>query len=857
VLADRYRVEREVGAGGMATVYLAEDLKHDRKVAVKVLRPELAAAIGAERFLAEIKTTASLQHPHILPLLDSGATDSFLFYVMPFIAGESLRDRLTREKQLPIADAVRIATEVAGALEYAHRHGVIHRDIKPENILLYDSSALVADFGIALALSTAGGERLTSTGISVGSPAYMSPEQATAQRDLDARSDIYSLGCVLYEMLAGDLPFSGRTAQSITARKLTQPVPSLRTVRETVTEALDHTVEKALAKVPADRHNSCREFAEALHTATTGLSTPAPTALRLGLPHTAVWLLGGALVTGAAIAVTMSRGQPATIVIGKRTVVAAGPDLEVFPSISPDGKTVSYTLRTPTTSKLFVQQVDGGSAVPVATHLSGRQDYGAFSPDGTKLLFHGPEGLYVMPALGGQARLIVRGTLQTGVYWGSWAPDGKRIAYVQSGSVFIQSLESSSRTAVADGVDLHSPVWSPDGYWIAFVSGNSSFYDGNIAPSALRLVRAAGGLAIPLTDSLALNTSPIWVPGKRALLFISDRDGGRDVYQMFLTHSGAPAAPPVRLTTGLNPERISISADGKRMAWSVFTRKKNIWSLPIPTRDSLPLSQAREETAGTQQIENLSISWDGQWLYYDSDRNGNQDIWRKPLTGGEPEVITTDRADDFQPAVSPDGREVAFHSMRTGNRDIFVVSAVGGPATQISTSPDEDNDVTWSPDGRALIWTSDERESSAWIARREDNGSWGAPTHLPLGPTGSLRMLRWSPDNRWIFFSDSAGLELWTPATQERQTLVHGVEALFVAWSEDSRALYGLTYDRALGRAAIVAVAVPEGKLRVLAYADNPRGQQYGSGFAVRDGRMYFTLEDENSDIWVGEVTAK
>ena len=608
---------------------------------------------------------------------------------MPFIAGESLRDRLTREKQLPIADAVRIATEVAGALEYAHRHGVIHRDIKPENILLHDGSALVADFGIALALSTAGGERLTSTGISVGSPAYMSPEQATAERDLDARSDIYSLGCVLYEMLAGDLPFSGPTAHSITARKLSQPVPSLRTVRETVTETLEHAVEKALAKVPADRYGSCREFAEALHAATTGLSTPAPTALRLGLPRRAAWVLGGTLVTGAAVAVTMSRGQPATIVIGKRTEVAAGPELEVFPSISPDGRTVSYTITTPTTSKLFVQQVDGGSAVPVATQLSGAQNYGAFSPDGTKLLFHGSEGLYVMPALGGQARLIVRGTSQTGVSWGSWAPDGKRIAYVQSGSVFIQSLDSSSRTAVADGIDLHSTAWSPDGYWIAFVSGNSS-YGGNIAPSALRLVRAAGGPAIPLTDSLSLNTSPIWVPGKRAILFISDRDGGRDVYQMFLTRSGAPAAPPVRLTTGLNPQRISISADGKRMAWSVLTRKANIWSLPIPTRDSLPLSQAREETAGTQQIENFSISWDGQWLYYDSNRNGNQDIWRKPLAGGEPEVITTDPADDFQPAVSPDGREVAFHSMRTGNRDIFVVPAVGGPATRISTSTGED-----------------------------------------------------------------------------------------------------------------------------------------------------------------------
>jgi Tol biopolymer transport system component/DNA-binding SARP family transcriptional activator len=576
-----------------------------------------------------------------------------------------------------------------------------------------------------------------------------------------------------------------------------------------------------------------------------------------GLPRWIAWLLGGALVAGGAVALTMTQRQSATIVIGKRTAVAIGPDLEVVPSISPDGETVCYTLTTPTTSKLFVQQVDGGSPVPVATQLSGRQEHGAFSPDGTHLLFHGPEGLYVMPALGGQARLIVGGTSWNDASWGSWAPDGKRIAYVQSDTVFIQSLDSTGRTALADGVDLHSTAWSRDGDWVAFVAGNSSFYDGNIAPSALRLVRAAGGPVMLLTDSLALNTSPIWVPGKRSLLFISDRDGGRDVYQMFLTRSGAPTGPPVRLTTGLNPERISISADGKRLAWSVLTRTANIWSLPIPARDSLPLSQAREETTGTQQVENFSISRDGQWLYYDSNRNGNQDIWRKPLVGGEPEMITSDRADDFQPAVSPDGREVAFHSMRTGNRDIFVVPAVGGPATRISTSTAQDNDVTWSPDGRALIWNSDEGGGSAWIARREDNGSWGSPTHLRLGPTKSLRMLRWSPDNHWIFFSDSAGMELWSPTAGDRRLLVHGVYAYFFAWSEDSRALYGLAFDRALDRVAIVAVAVADAKMRVLAYADNPRGQRYGSGFAVRNGRIYFTLTNDNSDIWVGAVTTK
>ena len=202
-LSDRYTIERELGAGGMATVYLAEDLKHDRKIAIKVLRPELAAVIGAERFLKEIKTTANLQHPHILGLLDSGEVEGLLWYAMPFVAGESLRDRLQREKQLPIADAVRIATEVAGALDYAHRHGVIHRDIKPENILLHDGSALVADFGIALAASTAG-TRMTETGMSLGTPQYMSPEQAMGEREITPRSDVYALGCVLYEMLVGD-----------------------------------------------------------------------------------------------------------------------------------------------------------------------------------------------------------------------------------------------------------------------------------------------------------------------------------------------------------------------------------------------------------------------------------------------------------------------------------------------------------------------------------------------------------------------------------------------------------------------------------------------------------------------------
>ncbi|HEY6784755.1 MAG TPA: serine/threonine-protein kinase, partial [Gemmatimonadales bacterium] len=220
-LSDRYHIERELGAGGMATVYLAQDLKHDRRVALKVLRPELAAVIGAGRFLAEIRTTANLQHPHILSLFDSGEADGTVFYVMPYVEGESLRDRLNREKQLPVDAAIRIATEVADALDYAHQQGVVHRDIKPENILLHGGHTLIADFGIALAAAKTGDTRMTETGMSLGTPAYMSPEQAMGEREITPRSDVYALGCVTYEMLVGEAPFTGPTAQAIVAKVLT------------------------------------------------------------------------------------------------------------------------------------------------------------------------------------------------------------------------------------------------------------------------------------------------------------------------------------------------------------------------------------------------------------------------------------------------------------------------------------------------------------------------------------------------------------------------------------------------------------------------------------------------------------
>lgn len=302
-LSERYRIEREVGQGGMATVYLAHDLRHDRRVALKVLRPELAAILGGDRFLKEIKTTANLQHPHILSLFDSGEVDGVVYYVMPYIEGESLRARLVREKQLPVDDAIRIGREVADALSYAHRHGVIHRDVKPENILLHDGRALVADFGIALAVSSAGGStRMTETGLSLGTPHYMSPEQAMGEREITARSDVYALACVVYEMLTGEPPFTGPTAQAIVARVLTEEPRSLTLQRKTIPPHVEMAVMVALSKLPADRFVGAAQFGEAL--GTPGLATTRTTGA-MASPGAGLagrrWRMGALIASGVAI----------------------------------------------------------------------------------------------------------------------------------------------------------------------------------------------------------------------------------------------------------------------------------------------------------------------------------------------------------------------------------------------------------------------------------------------------------------------------------------------------------------------------------------------------------------------------
>jgi len=416
-LADRYQIERELGAGGMATVYLARDLKHDRQVALKVLRPELGAILGAERFLAEIKITARLDHPHILTLIDSGAVDGFLYYVLPFVRGESLRDLLNRNRQLGVDEALGITRQVASALDYAHRHGVVHRDIKPENILLLEGEAMLADFGIALAVKEAGGNRLTETGLSLGTPQYMSPEQATGDRMLDGRSDVYSLAAVLYEMLTGEPPLTGPTVQAVIAKLITEQPTRIRTVRSTVPEGMDEAVLRALAKVPADRFPTAGEFVQALtNAATTGRlpSVAAPPPARR-IPAAAA-VAGVALVAALGFfALRRPTAPVAAVALRDRTQLTFTGQV-YNPALSADGKQLAWFGKecTGATCSYAIEVQDVGATTTRRVFEGATAVYGLeWSPDRRNLLAtmtaNGRWGIYLLSVLGGTPRFLSTG----------------------------------------------------------------------------------------------------------------------------------------------------------------------------------------------------------------------------------------------------------------------------------------------------------------------------------------------------------------------------------------------------------------------------------------------------------------
>jgi Tol biopolymer transport system component len=790
-LADRYAIERELGAGGMATVYLAADLKHDRKVAIKLLRPELGAVIGADRFLKEIKTTANLQHPHILGLIDSGEVNGLLWYAMPFVEGESLRDRLTREKQLPIPDAVRIATEVAGALDYAHRHGVIHRDIKPENILLHDGSALVADFGIALAASAAG-TRMTETGMSLGTPHYMSPEQAMGEREITARSDVYALGCITYEMLTGDPPFTGSTAQAIVAKVVTEKPHSLTAQRHTIPPHLEAAVLTALEKLPADRFATAAEFAAALtdtHYTTTAIgvaTAPSPDdrkwqwiagALALGLMAVAVvavigWRRDAPPGVVRRFNITMDQyqvafGNPAISPDGSKIIYAnregslmirasddltarplPGSDAAWAPVFSPDSRTIAFNTGFPGALKLL--PVDGGA---VRT-LIADSTYGtgiAWSNDGWIYYLHGDEYgrdlMRIRPA-GGAPEFVARPDSTTNAlffYWPQALPGGRKVLvtiYPTNGdpSIGVVDIASGTTTVIANGVLAR---YTPTGYLVV-AQGDGTMLAARFDPASGQMHGAFTTMdtripvGIATTGAMALSDDGTFVtalaaPGGRVVRV--SRDNGRE--EVLDPSWEGDFGPP------------ALSPDGSQLAISI-TRGGHLelWVKSLPNG---PLT--RLSTGGTQ---NYRPSWtsDGREVVFTSDQGGKITTYHVPADGSAPptRLLSLNTSID-EAEYSPDGRWILLRGGSGGGRDLFAKRTDGDTTvrTLVATKAEEFS-PTVSPDGHWLAYASDATgRTEVYVRPFPDAGS----ARFTVSHNGGSEP-RWAHSGRELFYVDGA-----------------------------------------------------------------------------------------------------
>ncbi|HEU4763448.1 MAG TPA: protein kinase [Gemmatimonadales bacterium] len=805
-LADRYLIERELGAGGMATVYLAQDRKHDRKVAVKVLRPELAAVIGAERFLSEIKTTANLQHPHILPLHDSGEADGFLFYVMPFVEGESLRDRLNRDKQLPIPEAVSIAIEVAGALDYAHRHGVIHRDIKPENILLHDGRALVADFGIALAASRAGDTRMTETGMSLGTPHYMSPEQAMGEREITPRSDVYALGAVLYEMLVGEPPFSGPTAQSIVAKVLTEEPRPLLPKRHTVPPHVEAAVLTALEKLPADRFATAAEFVAALQrpdavppSALAGGARSARAARR----RWRLWAPWGVALVAAVVAgwALIERGGAPQVTWNYVTLSDSIPITTRGPSlaISPDGQSIVYK-DDHQNGTLWIKRADQLDPQPIPGTV--RAFGPVFSADGKWIAFVA-DGQVRKIRVGGGASVTLADSAATQIYGIAWLDDGTIIYTAARNDQFLRVSDNGgpSTVAMADpalrGVGILNPNPLPHARGVLFLACASGCVTASIHVLDLR----SGHQKTLIDDAV-----DAWYLPTGQILYVR-RDGVAlvapfDLDKLEITGAAVPVLDGVQIN-------ISITM----LAWSpagtlLYVRGGSSNVNTELMRVGLDGVAHVVDTSWSGAFNSMALSPDGRQLAVGAGLgSGALSIWIKQLDRG-PFSRLTFNGSDRRPAWSPDGRMIAFIRDSGLGGSVFGRRADGAGTDRLLVHLDRQlQEVTWSPDGK-------------WLVVRTDNGTAGAgdivgirtsgdTTPVPLAATRFTELSpAVSPDGRWLAYaSNETGTnEVYVrrfPDSEggQRQVSAHG--GAEPRWSRDGRTLYYLDNDSRLMAAEV------------------------------------------------------
>jgi len=815
-LEGRYEIERELGEGGMATVYLARDVKHNRSVALKVLKPELAAVVGAERFLAEIETTANLQHPHILPLFDSGEADKFLFYVMPYVEGETLADRISRDKQLPVDEALGIATAVAGALQVAHDQGVIHRDIKPANILLSRGQPLVADFGIALAVGAAGGSRLTETGLSVGTPYYMSPEQATGDQGVGPASDTYALACVLYEMLVGEPPYLGNTAQAVLG-KIIQGVPvSVSAVRKSVPANVDAAIRKGLEKLPADRFTGADAFARALadpgfrHGLVAGAGgaggVGAWNGLSKGLAGLAAMLL---LALGWAV---LRPEAPAALQLTKRFEIDIGATTALvstshaYVALSPDGRQLVYTAFTGgRPAMLYIRGVDQLEARPLAGTENGYRP--VFSPDGQWVLYQDPIGgqMKKVSIQGGQPLVLAESFVPMGAAW----LEDRTIIYTGLGTANATGTgtalfripdsggtpERLTTVDVEAGENFHGfPVMLPGNEVVVYTvmaamgegrivalsleSGETRTlievgYDAKYSPSGHLVFARQGSLwAVPFDADRLEATGPEvvvlqdleMVPVTVTYDFSPD---GLLVYMPGVASSSGESPRSIVWVDGEGREQavrtparqyqdLRLSPDGTRVAVGVFDgRDWDLWVYDVVSGAGLRLTRQ----GGANQMAPIWTP-DGQRIVYRAQATPlDGDLyWIAADGSGQPEpLVINEESNDYGTSISSDGRTLIYSALLAGGtvrREIWTVSLEGEHTPQRFLGGEfAYGNGSLSPDDRWLAYFSN--ESGDFEIYVQPYPGPGAKTPVSIG---GGQELNWSPDGSELYYRNGTNI---------------------------------------------------------------------------------------------------
>ena len=722
-LEGRYSITSELGEGGMATVYLAEDHKHNRKVALKVLKPELAAVVGAERFLTEIQVTANLQHPHILPLHDSGEADSFLFYVMPYVEGESLRDRLNREQQLHVDEAVKIATDLAEALDYAHRAGVVHRDIKPANILMHEGRPLIADFGIALAVGAAGGTRLTETGLSVGTPYYMSPEQATGDQVVGPATDIYALGCVLYEMLVGEPPFPGATAQAVLGKIISGKAVAAAEQRPSIPANVDAAIRCALEKLPADRFTTAQEFAAALK----------DDHFRHGEPK--------------ASEAAAHPGPWRRVAAGLGTLAVFSSAVAAWAVFSPEppGGVLRYSMTLP---------LERGSQNAFGSNL-------AVSPDGAMLAYVGaPEGpaqLWIRDRHDLVPRMLSGGE---GAHQPFFSPDGDRIAFITIGRALrIVSLTGEPPVTLADsGIVRGGGAWGSDGN-IYLVSG--AVEGGRATLDGLARMPATGG---PITVVSTLDTVraelghffPDVLPGARGVIFTVGREQSYDTDFMDIAVLDLSTGTHRVLLEGIyarwaaSGHIIVVRADGSVVAAPFDEKTLELTGPATPLFEGVGVE-------GQGSVD-LDVSKTGTIIYEPGEalaESGSDRMVWVTRSGGIEDVDPSWTGDFSSPTLSPDGTRLALNITVGAESQVWVKQLDQGPLSKL-TFEERYRRPSWTPDGQTVIFLSKENRDNDELFQRRADGS--VPSELVLSPEGQVNWAVVSSDGQWLVYQEDANL---------------------------------------------------------------------------------------------------